>query len=117
MVDGLKPNALTFASSCDIVEQIGDDMTIWKFPINLRLNRQSISMPAGSTSLCVQLQNGAPMLWVSCDRNAPAKLYEIAIYGTGDNMLTGVGHRYIGTLQVGRLVYHVFEVNDFRVKR
>jgi len=82
-------------------------ITIWKLPLSIS-KRNIVMVPRNSQPLTVQIQNGVPCLWVTCDdANAPEPP-TITCVGTGHPMpLTGV-HAYIGTTQSGRFVWHWF---------
>jgi hypothetical protein len=87
---------------------------IWKFPLEVT-DVQTVTMPFGSTLLCVQTQREVPCIWALVDADAhPSELREarrIRIIGTGhtfhDSAEFGV---YVGTFQLrdGALVFHVF---------
>jgi len=80
--------------------------TIWKYPLAIT-ERASILVPKGATFLDVQVQRGIPCLWALVDSAAPEEDRTIVIHGTGH--LVGEGLSYIGTVQAGSLVWHVFE--------
>ena len=84
-------------------------MIIWKWELEIT-DRQELSMPVAARLLDVQMQNGRPCLWASCDENAQRVQRIIDIYGTGNPMPENPGE-YIGTFQVegGLLVFHVFD--------
>lgn len=71
-------------------------------------NTVAIPMPEGAEVLTVQIQNGEPHIWALVDTEKPRKLRSFEIVGTGqpaDNL-----GRYVGTVQDGSFVWHVFEV-------
>lgn len=82
-------------------------MTIWKYQL-LMTDEQCVNLPRGAEILCAQIQRGAPCIWVKCDPKLPTSARRIFIYGTGHEI--GAAYkRYIGTVQCGDLVFHVFE--------
>lgn len=94
--------------------------TIWKFPINVYDDRGMVTalpvvtMPAGAEILCLQLQDGNPMMWAVVDPDEPWVARHFAIVGTGTGVPDDVV-RYVGTWQTEfarspSLVFHVFEV-------
>lgn len=84
--------------------------TIYKYPIHIT-DAQSIVLPVGAQILCVQVQRGHPWVWALVDDKAPVKPREIRVYGTGHMLPASTDdHRYIGTVQLGDLVFHVFEL-------
>lgn len=86
-------------------------MRIWKYMLAVA-DRQCIQIPAGAKLLDVQVQHGAPCLWVLCDEKQAAKPRHIAIYCTGNPMPDSPGD-YIATFQLlgGDVVFHAFEVS------
>ena len=83
--------------------------TIWKITLQT-IDLQGVQIPQGSELLTVQVQNGAPCLWVLCDSEAKPVHQDIAIHGTGHEIPATTGD-YIGTYQLsgGALVFHVFK--------
>ena len=67
-------------------------------------------MPQGAEILCLQIQNDNVCLWAKCDVEAPKETRLIVIIGTGHPV---DDHRdeyaYIGTVQAGPFVWHVFD--------
>lgn len=91
-------------------------MVIWKFSLNV-VDRQSVTMPAGSEILTVQDQYDGLQLWaIVANPNAERELRTIEIVGTGNPMndvnAEGFSRQYISTVQTrgGRLVWHIFEL-------
>lgn len=77
---------------------------IWKY----RVGTQQV--PTGSTPLTAQYQDGVLCVWVEVD---PANAFEEVSY-----LVAGTGQaiprewQYIGTVQQGELVWHVYEVRS-----
>ncbi|AKQ75828.1 hypothetical protein FDH82_gp38 [Roseobacter phage RDJL Phi 2] len=82
-------------------------MQIWKFPLRAE-RHQMVVMPAGSVPLSIQMQNGAPTLWASVHPDAPKMQRDLSLIGTGHDLPSGV-QSFIGTVQDGALVWHLFD--------
>ena len=80
-------------------------MVIWKYPLVLK-DEQKIQMPLVAWPLCVQMQNGQPMLWMKVDPTSESVESTIYIVGTGHPVPDG--RSYVGTFQVPPFVWHVF---------
>jgi len=83
---------------------------IWKQVLD-RADKQVVKLPVGAQILDVQIQKGSWCLWYICSVESPLSDRYIAIYGTGSEVETLSG-AYIGTIQDGPLVFHVFEVDE-----
>lgn len=83
--------------------------TIWKFEIEV-IDAQIIEMPQGAIILCVQTQEGRPVLWARVNPDNPKVGRKIITHGTGHLVQETTGD-HIGTYQLhdGALVFHVFE--------
>lgn len=90
--------------------------TIWKFPLEITKDEQEIMLPTGSRILCVQTQaqlghhhgpNLVPILWAVVNPECKKHPLKIYIFGTGQPM-DSHHKEYIGTFQMGHLVWHVF---------
>lgn len=81
---------------------------IWKFPLEVE-DKQSISLPEDAEVLSVQIQHGKPCLWALVIPDSPTKSRVIEIFGTGTQIPEG-NRTYIGTVQMGPFVWHVFDV-------
>ena len=82
--------------------------TIWKYPLELT-DQNAVSMPLGSHLLCVAMQHGVPTLWALLNPEAVRAHRIIRIVGTGHPMPDWPGAAYIGAVQVGDFVWHVFD--------
>lgn len=82
---------------------------IWKFA--LPSTRNHIEMPKGAEILSVQEQIGAPHIWALIDPSADKEERCFEVYGTGHDIHydMGVERKFIGTVQLTALVFHVFE--------
>jgi hypothetical protein len=79
--------------------------TVYKYPLP---GDMDIGMPKGARVLCVQLQNGAPMLWALVDPNAEFVTRRFRLMVTGGTF-DADGLSYVGTYQIDWFVGHVFE--------
>lgn len=86
---------------------------IWKYNLKIVDGKQQIEMPKHADVLCVQAQYGEIMVWVQVNTTAPS--YEEI--GVRNFVVVGTGHQYdhedsyIGTVQIGSRVWHVFEAD------
>jgi len=82
--------------------------TIFKYQLEVR-GDQLVTMPAGAQPLSVQVQHGAPCLWVLVDPTAGSHVYIVSTYGTGHPIPADPG-KFVDTYQLedGDLVFHVF---------
>jgi len=85
--------------------------TIWKWYIPIKGDFVAIEMPTDAEILCVQNQDNHIAIWALCGQDAKRSRY-FEVNGTG-NLLEppyqGWDRKYIGTVQIGSLVWHVFE--------
>jgi hypothetical protein len=81
---------------------------VWKFRAPIQ-DTFEITMPRGAEVLTVQMQESFsdPQVWAKVDQGADPETRFFNWVGTGHEM-PDVG-RYIGTVQYGRLVFHLFE--------
>jgi hypothetical protein len=79
---------------------------IWKFPMPSW--DSSIAMPKGANVLCVQMQGNLPCLWAEVETEAPQVNRTFAAIGTGHQLRGGL-KQYVGTVQAGDLVWHIYE--------
>lgn len=87
--------------------------SIWKFPLEVT-DEQVVQMPARSRILSVQVQNGVVCLWAVCvsDGSVSSERRVIRMYGTGNPIDDRTDTmNFIGTVQRGPFVFHVFEDN------
>lgn len=83
---------------------------VYKYQLELK-SHQVIEMPKGSQILTFQEQNGILTLWAIVDTEEfKTEEREISIYATGYTIPDKCDvSNWIGTVQVGSLVWHVFE--------
>lgn len=79
---------------------------VWKFPLTY-LDR--LEMPKGATILSCQPQGEQVCLWALVDPAAEKEIRECATIGTGWTIDDVARVAYVGTVQVGEFVWHVFE--------
>ena len=85
--------------------------TVWKFPLSI-IDNQLVKMPTGSRLLSVQLQQGEPMLWAIVEETAQSIDRHIKIIGTGHRANHVLDDAFVGTIQIGSLVFHVFDAGE-----
>ena len=81
--------------------------TIWKFPL-----QTTTPMPKGARLLAVQVQGGCPCVWAEVDPNAPLVGRRLANIGTGWDGALDEGLSYVGTYQIGPLVFHLYDAGE-----
>lgn len=79
--------------------------TVFKYELQTT-DMQVITMPQGSRPLHVALQNGIPHLWVLVNPENPPEAMTICVHGTGHAVRPQ--SEYVGTYEIGPLVFHVF---------
>lgn len=84
-------------------------MTIWKYPMPL-CKHFSISMPHGAEVFTVQVQGGVPTAWAIVDTDAVKEPLHFRWVGTGQKLDENKS-QYVGTIQDGDFVWHLFEVS------
>lgn len=85
-------------------------MTIWKYTLQ-DVDTQKVVLPAGSDVISAQEQKGRIHVWAIFDKSqARVEERTFQIVGTGDliNDDRVKGNLFVGTVQIGRLVQHVF---------
>lgn len=87
-------------------------MKIYKYTLKV-VEEQTISLPKGAIILTVQAQNSFFIsLWAIVDPNMQDKEYvTFEIIGTG-NEISLRPRVYISTVQMGILVWHIFQINN-----
>jgi len=69
-----------------------------------------IDMPIGSKILDVQNQDNRICMWVIVNTELETEERVFQIIGTGHQLLGRTEKKYIGTVQQGPFVWHVFEL-------
>ncbi len=81
---------------------------IWKYTLPEK-SYPVISMQKGARVLSVDVQHGKVQVWALVDPNAVEELREFRMAGTGDSLEEEiVSWRFIGTVQMGDFVWHIF---------
>lgn len=84
--------------------------TIFKYRL-LISDRQVVNLPRGATILSAGLDPAGELcLWAAVDTDNPKQPREILIFGTGHLLPDIVTLRFIGTVNQGPFMWHVFEV-------
>ena len=79
---------------------------IYKY--NIAIGDFEVEMQDCATILDVQVQDGVPVMWALIDTNEKMIKREFTIVGTGHDCQVAPKD-YIGTFQMGMLVWHLFE--------
>lgn len=86
-------------------------MKIYKFPLRL-VDEQVIDVAETFHPLCVQMQKDVITVWAEIDPKSAAKKLTFFIAGTGTE-LTKRECKYLGTVQTGAFVWHVYHAIHF----
>ncbi len=83
---------------------------IWKYTLPVS-DYPVISMPKGARVLSVDVQHGKVQVWALVDPEAPTELHRFMMVGTGHCLTEKCveSMRFIGTVQMGDFVWHIFE--------
>ena len=72
--------------------------------------RRCFEIPKDAKPLAVGHQDGTICLWVELDTEQPAEgVREFSVVGTGWELCGKFCKTYVGTVQVGAFVWHVYE--------
>lgn len=84
-------------------------ITIYKYQFEIA-GRVEIEMPAGANVLSIQLQDDKPTVWAMVETTYSLERRVFRIYGTGHKLdMFATEGRYLGTIQLEGLVWHIFE--------
>lgn len=84
-------------------------MKIFKYPLEIMDNE--IAMPTDSKILSVGKQNGRLFLWAMVNEQSTTGIRKITVVGTGWELNSSMARRpFLGTVQVGEYVWHVFDI-------
>jgi hypothetical protein len=83
--------------------------TIWKFEL-ADVDEQVIEMPQDAKILSTQVQVSTICLWAIVDTKKPRVGRQFITLGTGQPYPLDCDLKFIGTVQQGSLVWHIFEV-------
>jgi hypothetical protein len=83
--------------------------TVWKYPLDLLDEPQSIHVPDGGQPIHVATQEGRPCIWFDVEPERPLSVRRFTVEGTGHPIRKDA--EYIGTCHAmnGQLVWHVYE--------
>lgn len=81
--------------------------TIYKYGLRIT-GEQVIHMPLGARMLTAQMQDGDLFVWAMVDTAQPLEKVCFRIFGTGQELGALGDIPYLGTVQDGGLVWHVF---------
>ena len=85
---------------------------IWKWFIPIEGDFTTIEMPVNAEILCVQTQGNLIVIWAMCNDYLPREKRHFEVIGTGHTIYDtneDLERKYIGTVQISRFVWHVFE--------
>lgn len=83
---------------------------IHKYPIPVDRKFFDLALPYKAQILAFQVQAGVPVIWALVDKETIADMRHFAIRGTGEAMNDWRStDTYIGTVQMPRFVWHLFE--------
>jgi hypothetical protein len=81
-------------------------MQIHKYTLGIR-DEQTVDMPEGAKILTAQIQDARLCVWAVVNPEAKKVKQIFNIYGTGHELPAKTG-RYVSTVQIGFLVWHIF---------
>lgn len=81
-------------------------MIIYKYPLAV-CYKQELIIPSTHKILSAQVQHDVVCIWAAVDPSSPTVAKTILICGTGHQVPTGA--YFIGTVQTGNYVWHIFE--------
>lgn len=90
-------------------------MKIYKYPIPLE-SEFSLSLPMSAKILSFQVQDGKLFIWAIVNTNVGEEKREFELIGTGVSTNFDYRH-FIGTVQLDRCVWHLFEFDPDRYER
>ena len=81
---------------------------IYKYQLEIQAH-QRIEMPDGAEILSVQVQGSTICIWAIIEEGQPLGERIFRIFGTGHDLPRDIhGFAFVGTVQTGPLVWHVF---------
>lgn len=81
---------------------------IWKFPLSLT-DSVIVKMPKNAKIISLQVQNEIPTIWAIVNDDQEFEERKFNIYPTGSWLDEELKQAYIETIQIRKLVFHVFE--------
>lgn len=94
--------------------------TVWKFTLGPRQTLSSdayVEMPGGAKILTCQMQGDTIVLYAKVDPDTPPEIRMFQVIGTGQEIPEELDHEYVGTVQYGPLVFHVFELLEIGAEK
>ena len=82
--------------------------TIWKYKLDI-VELQFVNMPLNSKILTVMMQDTQLCLWAEVLPDIPTEDRTIEIFGTGNPMDYTVNRKYIGSVNDGVFIWHIYE--------
>ncbi len=85
--------------------------TIWKYPLDLRKQPNTIPIPQGAKFRSLIEQYGNPTAYFEVDDEAPNReICQFFIYGTGHRIDCPPYAEYLGTVSTsgGQLIWHIY---------
>ena len=83
--------------------------TIYKYPFRID-DAVTLLLPVNAKVLRVAAQNGIPTMWMLHNTNTEVVTARtFRVYGTGHEILDIESLIYVGTFELNRFVWHVFE--------
>lgn len=71
-------------------------------------HEQRLDLPIGFKILSVQNQHNLITLWAEVNAENIDKPRRFRVFGTGWSIIDNEGFEYIGTVQIGGLVWHIY---------
>ena len=111
------PNCKAGGSIINVGSDINKDLiknskVIYKYPLEI-IDSQFLELPFNAKILTVQIQESKPQLWALVDPDYETEKRNIRIYGTGHHINQHLKLKYISTIQINSLVFHIFENEDY----
>lgn len=82
---------------------------IFKYPLAVTAERQTIRIPAGGRIVCLHEQYGLPTLWAEIPASEVDRLDERGFLVVATGQPIPWGYSYVGTAHCGPYVWHVYE--------
>lgn len=89
--------------------------TIYKYNLQFETHIE-LQLPVNAKILSVQVQNGSLCLWALVDPDLNSETRVFDVIGTGhtirnrESAIINNLYKHLSTVQIGQLVFHVFEV-------
>lgn len=86
-------------------------MKIFKYQLPIEAENAKVMLPEGAVILSLQVQNGEPCMWALVDDAKPPVVRWLRWAGTGHYISIDELRdlNFIGTVQLGAYVFHLFE--------